>query len=160
MMQALEFRSHGPEQTRKLGEILGKLAHAGDIFLLSGNLGSGKTCLTQGIASALGIKENVVSPSFMLVREYPGRLPLYHIDLYRLDKMEEIINLGLEEYFEGSGLCVVEWAEKGIHVFPGEHLVINISYLSQNERLFSFQPNGERYVGLLEEVKGKLDKWN
>jgi len=121
------------------------MSQPGDIFLLAGNLGAGKTCLTQGIANGLGIEEYTPSPSFMLVREYQGRLPLYHMDLYRLDNIEEIADLGLDEYLCGHGVCVIEWAEKGISVLPAEHMMINIDYISENERRFTFQPNGGRY---------------
>jgi len=101
-MNCLELISHNPEQTQKFGVSIGEVALPGDIFLLVGGLGVGKTCLTQGIAWGLGIKEYAVSPSFVLVRELYGRLPLYHIDLYRLDRIEEILELGLDEYLYGS----------------------------------------------------------
>ena len=88
---SLRLVTHSPEQTQLLGTQLGKLAMSGDVFLLSGDLGSGKTCLTQGIAWGLGVEEHAFSPTFILVREYNGRLPLFHVDLYRLDRIEEII---------------------------------------------------------------------
>ena len=88
-MSHLELSSHSPEQTQKLGMRIGQLALPGDVFLLVGDLGSGKTCLTQGIAWGLDIKEYALSPSFVIMRELYGRLPLYHIDLYRLDRIEE-----------------------------------------------------------------------
>ncbi len=94
-MRSLKLISHSLEETLKLGFCLGNLAEAGDIFLLSGPLGAGKTCLTQGIARGLGSKEYALSPTFVLMREIEGRLTLYHIDLYRLDRIEEIIDLGL-----------------------------------------------------------------
>jgi len=148
-MTSLQFISHSPEQTQHLGTRLGKLAQRGDVFLLTGNLGAGKTCLTQGIAWGLDIKEYAFSPSFVLVREYKGRLPLYHMDLYRLDNIEEIIELALEEYLDGNGICVIEWAEKGIAALPADNLVITIAHLSNTERNITIEPNGERYVKLL-----------
>ncbi|MFC1979641.1 tRNA (adenosine(37)-N6)-threonylcarbamoyltransferase complex ATPase subunit type 1 TsaE [Chloroflexota bacterium] len=141
-----ELISHSPDQTRKFGSRIGELALPGDIFLLSGRLGAGKTCLTQGIAWGLGIKEYALSPSFVIVRELHGRLPLYHIDLYRLDHIEEIAELGLDDYLYGNGVCVVEWAEKGLSVLPVEHLLIEISYISDTERSFQLKPGGERYI--------------
>jgi tRNA threonylcarbamoyladenosine biosynthesis protein TsaE len=152
--------SHSPEQTQSLGMSLGKLAQAGDVYLLTGNLGSGKTCLTQGIAWGLGVKEYAFSPSFVIVREYHGRLPLYHIDLYRLDRIEEIIDLVLEEYFYGDGICVVEWAEKGMDVMPQENLLIKINYISTTDRSLDVEANGEPYAQLLESLKKELKKWN
>ena len=152
-MSYLELISHSPEQTQKLGVRIGELSLPGDILLLVGALGTGKTCLTQGIAWGLGIKEYAVSPSFVIVRELHGRLPLYHIDLYRLDHIEEIVELGLDDYLYGSGVCVVEWAEKGLSVLPTEHLLIQISFLSDSERSFQLKPSGKRYLEILAQLK-------
>jgi len=148
-----ELVSHSPEQTQRLGVGIGELALAGDIFLLVGNLGVGKTCLTQGIAWGLNIKEYTLSPSFVIIREHYGRLPLYHIDLYRLDHIEEIMELGLDDYLYGSGVCVVEWAEKGLSTLPAEHLMIEIGYLSDTGRRFQIKPSGKRYLELAAQLK-------
>ena len=150
-----ELISHSPEQTKKFGGSIGELALPGDTFLLVGGLGTGKTCLTQGIAWGLGIKEYAVSPSFVVVRELYGRLPLYHIDLYRLN-IEEIVELGLDDYLYGNGVCVVEWAEKGLSVLPAEHLLIQISYLSDTERSFQLKPSGKRYLEMAAQLKASL----
>jgi len=152
-MSNLEIISHSPEQTQKLGMRIGELAQAGDIFLLVGNLGAGKTCLTQGISWGLNIKEYAASPSFVIVRELKGRLHLYHIDLYRLDHIEEIADLGLDEYLCGRGVCVVEWAEKGLSVLPEEHLLIEINFLSDSERNLKFKPSGKRYLEIVNQLK-------
>ncbi len=152
-MSHLELISHSPEETQKLGRRLGELALAGDVFLLAGTLGAGKTCLTQGIAWGLGIEEYAMSPSFIIVRELYGRLPLYHIDLYRLDRLEESIDLGLDEYLYGRGLCVIEWAEKALPLMPKEYLLIKINYLSDSERSFQVQASGERYRGMLKQLE-------
>ncbi len=149
----LELISHSPEQTQKIGAHIGELALPGDIFLLVGELGTGKTCLTQGIAWGLDIKEYAASPSFIIVRELYGRLPLYHIDLYRLDHIEEIVELGLDDYLYGNGVCVVEWPEKGLSVLPKEHLLIQISYLSDTERSFQLKPSGKRYLEVARQLK-------
>ena len=150
---SLELISHSPEQTQKLGIRIGELALPGDIFLLVGDLGAGKTCLTQGIAWGLGIKEYALSPSFVIVRELYGRLPLYHMDLYRLEHIEEIAELGLDDYLYGNGVCVVEWAERGLDMLPKEHLLIQINYLSDTERSFQLKPDGKRYLEIVEELK-------
>ena len=152
--------SRSPEQTQRLGRLLGELAQAGDVFLLTGNLGSGKTCLTQGIAWGLGVKEYAFSPSFVIVREYHGRLPLYHIDFYRLDRIEEIADLGLDEYLYGKGICAVEWAEKGIALLPEERLLVNLSYISDTERTIILEPAGHRYVQLFKSISSELKTWN
>jgi len=155
-ISCLELTSHSPEQTRKFGAGIGELCLPGDVFLLVGSLGAGKTCLTQGIAWGLGSKEYAASPSFVVVRELYGRLPLYHIDLYRLDHIEEIVELGLDDYLYGNGVCVVEWAEKGLSVLPVEHMLIRISYLSDNERRLQLEPNGKRYLEILAQLNKNL----
>jgi len=148
-----ELISHNPEQTQKFGVGIGELALAGDIFLLVGALGTGKTCLTQGIAWGLNIKEYALSPSFVIVRELYGRLPLYHIDLYRLNHIEEIAELGLDDYLYSNGVCVVEWAEKALSILPEEHLLIQIGYLSDTERSFQLKPSGQRYLEIATQLK-------
>jgi tRNA threonylcarbamoyladenosine biosynthesis protein TsaE len=157
----LELNSHSPEQTQLLGDYLGELAQKADIFLLLGELGTGKTCLVQGIARGLGVKEYAFSPSFVILREYHGRLPLYHIDFYRLDHIGEIVDLGLEEYFYGDGVCVIEWAEKGLQAVPRDNLLITINYIpaSQTGRSIHLKPQGERYYKLLEQLKKKKEVW-
>ena len=152
-MNCLKLITHSPEQTQKLGTSIGELALPGDVFLLVGDLGTGKTCLTQGIAWGLNIKEYTLSPSFVIMRELYGRLPLYHIDLYRLDHIEEIAELGLDDYLYGNGVCVVEWAEKGSSILPIEHLLIKISYLSDTDRNFEIEPSGQRYLEILAQLK-------
>ena len=154
-MESLTLNSHSPDQTKLLGSYLGRLAQKTDVFILVGELGTGKTCLVQGIASGLDVKEYAFSPSFVILREYHGRLPLYHIDFYRLDHIEEIIDLGLEEYLYGDGVCVVEWAEKGLHVIPQDNLLITIHYVpaSKTGRSLCLRPQGERYHGLIEQLK-------
>jgi tRNA threonylcarbamoyladenosine biosynthesis protein TsaE len=158
MPNTFEFISHSPEETQQFGRNLGEAARPGDVYLLSGRLGAGKTCLTQGIAWGLGLKEYAASPTFVLMREMHGRLNLYHIDLYRLDHIEEIADLGLDDYFYGKGVCVVEWAEKGLSVLPDENMQIRINYLGDTERKFIISSNGKRYEELLnimrETVKG------
>lgn len=155
-MNCLRLITHSPEQTQQLGTSIGELAQPGDIILLTGELGTGKTCLTQGIAWGLNIKEYTLSPSFVIMRELYGRLPLYHIDLYRLDNIEEIADLGLDDYLYGKGVCVVEWAEKGLSIMPEEHLLIEISHLSETDRNFVLRPCGRRHSDMLEQLKGAI----
>jgi len=150
-----ELISHSPAETQRLGIGIGELASAGDICLLVGNLGTGKTCLAQGIAWGLGIKEYAASPSFMLVRELYGRLPLYHIDLYRLDNIEEIVELGLDDYLYGNGVCVIEWAEKGLRILPAEHLLIQLSHLSDTKRRLQLIPGSQHYLKIAAQLKAR-----
>src|SRR5208283_1679207 len=151
-MNTWKFKTYSAEETQKFGTRLGKLAEPGDIFLLIGELGSGKTCLTQGIAYGLDIHEYTLSPSFVIMRELQGRLPLYHMDFYRLDNIAEISDLGLDDYLFGDGVCVIEWANKGMTVLPEDHLLIKIGYLADNERSFIIEPKGERYVRMLKQL--------
>jgi len=149
----IELTSHSSEETQQLGRRFGEMALPGDVFLLCGILGAGKTCLTQGIAWGLGIEEYALSPTFVIVREMHGRLPLYHIDLYRLDNLDEIEDLGLDDYLYGKGACVVEWAEKALNLLPDEHLLIQIDALSDTERRLHLKPRGERYQKLAARLK-------
>lgn len=158
MRDSLELVSDSPQATRRIGASLGRQLRAGDIVLLVGDLGTGKTCLVQGIARGLGISEFAQSPSFVLVREHRGRLPLYHVDLYRLDHLAEIADLGLEDYFYGGGVTAVEWAEKGEAVMPPEHLLVRISYVSDRERRLKLLARGWRYQQLLGELGRRLER--
>ena len=155
-MNSLNLITHSPEQTRQLGRVIGELAAPGDVFLLAGDLGAGKTCLTQGIAWGLDIDEYTLSPSFVIMRELYGRMPLYHVDLYRLDHIEEIDDLGLDDYFYGKGVSVIEWAEKGQGILPPEHMLIKVGHLAENEREFTLTPCGDHYVEMLTAIKESL----
>lgn len=152
-MSQLEIITSSPEETQEFGARLGELAQPGDSYLLVGKLGAGKTCLTQGIARGLGIREYAASPSFVVVRELYGRLPLYHMDFYRLDNLAEIADLGLDDYFYGKGVSVVEWAEKGLSLLPAEHLLIEMSYLSDTGRRLKLKARGKRYRELVAKLK-------
>lgn len=153
-MSILHIKSHSPEQTQLLGKRLGEIVLEGDVLLLEGELGTGKTCLVQGIAHGLGIKQYTFSPSFVLIREYYGRLPLYHVDFYRLNNVEEIDELGLEEYLYGTGICVIEWAKKGLPVLPRDYLLIELNYVStyETKRSINLYPRGKRYLDLIQQL--------
>lgn len=152
----MRIDSHSPEDTQHIGRELGKLARPGDVILLVGNLGAGKTCLTQGIAWGLDVTGYARSPSFVLMNEYQGRLPMYHIDLYRLENAAEIADLGLDDYLYGRGLCVVEWADRAPDLLPPQHLMIKISLLGDAERRLELTPHGERYKTMLTDIKKGL----
>jgi tRNA threonylcarbamoyladenosine biosynthesis protein TsaE len=152
-MNSLELTTHSPEQTQEFGTRLGKIARSGDVVLLTGKLGAGKTCLTQGIAWGLDIDDYAISPSFVLVRELYGRLPLYHLDFYRLENLEEIAELGLDEYFYGQGVSVVEWADRALSLLPPENLLIEMDYVSDSERRLKLKPSGKRYREMVAQLK-------
>jgi len=126
------------DETKEFGITLAKKIKAGDVIALVGELGTGKTALTKYIAGALGVKEEVTSPTFTIIKEYKsGRLPLYHFDVYRISCEEEMIQLGYEEYFYGDGVCVVEWADQIAGVIPAGSTVIRMSYgESEFERVY------------------------
>ena len=128
-MKLNTFKTENPEETQTLGEKLGKTFKRGDVIALVGAMGTGKTCLTQGIARGVGIApdEVVNSPSYILINEYNGAIPIYHIDLYRLENSEEIADLGLSEYIEGDGICIIEWAERMSDLLPDTCIKIHIT---------------------------------
>jgi tRNA threonylcarbamoyladenosine biosynthesis protein TsaE len=135
------FLSGSPQATRKIGEEIAKKLRSGSLVFLTGELGSGKTTLVQGIAKALGVREKVRSPSFLIVNEYSakGGAKLYHMDLYRLAPAD-IDNFGLEDYLFGRGICVVEWAEK-LNRRLNAGLEIKLKWLSERERSISIHEN-------------------
>lgn len=152
----IEFFSHSPTQTRRFGAHLGALVQPGDVVLLHGNLGAGKTHFAQGIAQGLGIEEVVRSPTFTLINEYEeGRIPLYHVDLYRLEGDADIASTGLEEYFDAGGVVVVEWPEKGVGWLPDDALRVSLRHVSDLRRALRLDAEGPRAEALLRTYKNQ-----
>jgi tRNA threonylcarbamoyladenosine biosynthesis protein TsaE len=148
-----ELATAGEEETRSVGERLGRALQKGDIVLLSGDLGTGKTCLTQGIGRGLNCAGLVNSPSFVLMNEYNGRETLYHVDLYRMEDVEDLDDLGLWDYAE-QGVLVIEWPERGADLIPGDGLVIELRYGDiDHQRRLRFLPRGPRGEALLRSVQ-------
>ena len=146
-----------PEQTWRMGELLGALLGAGDLVCLYGDLGAGKTSLSYGIALGLEVKEQyITSPTFTFVNEYEGRVPFYHIDLYRLKDPEELENIGFEEYLDSDGVTVIEWAERAEDELPEERLSVYLNYVDEQSREIGFLAEGERYQKLLDALKQGL----
>jgi len=140
----------------EIGEQLGQLVQPGDLLLLDGDLGAGKTTLTKGLAKGLGIVGNVKSPTFTLIREYrQGRVPLYHMDVYRLEN-GGAEDLGLDEYFDGDGVSVVEWSELIADLLPKTYLRVGISRNdnADDQRVITFTPEGAHYQQLVGQLKG------
>ncbi len=137
--------------TETFGRRLGELLFPGAVVALVGQLGAGKTHLTRAVAEGLGVKNPaaVNSPTFVLIQEYPARLPIYHFDAYRLGGSREFAELGVDEYFHGDGVCLVEWADKVEATLPVEHLRIAIAIVDENRRRFALTATGERYEALL-----------
>lgn len=134
-------RTDSPEETQTLGEELGRTLKAGDIVALIGDLGTGKTCLTQGIARGVGIAQGEVvsSPSYIIINEYNGKIPIYHIDLYRLESFAEIAELGLSEYINSDGICIIEWAERIAEGLPDNCIKVKIVWEDENTRSIKIQ---------------------
>ncbi len=152
----MEVISQQVAETRTLGARLGLLLQSGDFVTLHGDLGAGKTHFAQGVAQGLAVpaEYRVTSPTYTVLNIYPGRLPLYHFDLYRLSGSAEIVELGFEEYFYGDGVCLVEWAERLGNECPADHLEISFSYGGEEQRVIRFTAAGERSETLLQQLVG------
>lgn len=148
-MKQYELVVHDESETLALAERLTHYLKAGDVLALEGDIGAGKTFFTKGIAKGLGIKRNVNSPTFTIIKEYAGKLPLYHMDVYRLEGSEE--DLGFDEYFYGEGITVVEWAGFIEDQLPDERLTIEFTVSGPSSRKLRFIPKGKRYEQLCEE---------
>ena len=138
------MKTYSPEETRALGRRLARQLCAGDVLLLWGNLGAGKSEMTRGIAEGLGVAGPVTSPSFTIMNMYDdGRVPLYHFDWYRLESAEELYEMGMEEYLGGDGVAVVEWPSQCPEAIPETHLAVHLTPVGDNERDVTFTPMGE-----------------
>lgn len=148
-----EIESLSPEDTYEIGYKIGKELKSGDIICLNGDLGAGKTTITKAIAEALGIDDNITSPSFTIVNEYYGDIDFYHFDVYRIDDIEEMYDIGYEEYFYSDGICVIEWANMIEEILPKERLVIDIYNTPYSTiRKIEIEAFGDRYEELLKEA--------
>ncbi|MCL4545653.1 MAG: tRNA (adenosine(37)-N6)-threonylcarbamoyltransferase complex ATPase subunit type 1 TsaE [Chloroflexi bacterium] len=154
-MKRLDVTTSSPEETRTFGTALARLLQPGAVILLSGELGTGKTTLTQGLARGLGVHADVNSPTFVIAHEFKGRLPLYHLDFYRFTEDGNLDVLGFAEYFWGEGVTVAEWPER-VTDLPPEHLSVHITQQGDNQRAFSCAAHGTRYEELLDTLKEEL----
>jgi tRNA threonylcarbamoyladenosine biosynthesis protein TsaE len=143
-------RTNSTEETLQFSKELAQKLQPGDVITLEGDLGAGKTTFTKGLAVGLDINKNVSSPTFTIIKEYNGRLPLYHMDVYRLEDSYE--DLGFDEYFEGQGVTVVEWAHLIEEQLPSELLQIKITHGEENSRILTITPKGKRYEMLCKEL--------
>jgi tRNA threonylcarbamoyladenosine biosynthesis protein TsaE len=144
-------------QTEEVGRVLGTMLEAGDMVCLYGDLGAGKTHFSYGVAQGLLVQDRyITSPTFTFVNEYQGRIPLYHIDLYRLKDPSELESIGFEEYIDSDGATVIEWADRAEEELPDEKLNVYISDVSENSREIGFFAEGERYVKLLAGFKKSI----
>ncbi len=152
--QAITVVSHSAEETAHLGETVGACLAPGDVVVLRGQLGAGKTVFTQGIGRGLGVREHVISPTFTLLREHTsGRLPLYHVDAYRLAGAIEAYTFGLDEYLYGDGVTVIEWGERVETLLPEEYLAVDLAYGATSERTITLSAHGAHYADILRSLR-------
>ncbi|MEX0718400.1 MAG: tRNA (adenosine(37)-N6)-threonylcarbamoyltransferase complex ATPase subunit type 1 TsaE [Planctomycetaceae bacterium] len=149
----LRFESASEAETAALGRAFADALAPGVCVALVGDLGAGKTRLVQAIAEGLGVpREEVASPTFVLIHEYDGRIPLYHFDAYRLKDTDEFLELGADELLEGEGVCLIEWADRVADVLPRDRLTIEIAVTGETRRRFTLRAGGERSLRTLERV--------
>lgn len=149
----VKIKTNSPEETKSFGYKLGKLLKSGDILCLNGDLGAGKTTLTQSIAKGLDVEDYVTSPTFTLINEYDGRYPVYHFDVYRIDDIDEMYDLGFEEYIYSEGVTIIEWANRIEDILPLERLDITIKKGKEfDQREIIIEAKGKRYEEIVKEL--------
>jgi tRNA threonylcarbamoyladenosine biosynthesis protein TsaE len=150
-----------PEDTRELAGAVAGLVRGGDILLLAGELGAGKTCFTQGLGRALGVTEQVTSPTFTLLRPYDGtELQLLHADVYRLEHLQEIVDLGIVEQVDGAAVAVIEWGDMAEPVLPADFLEIRLTYGEDDDRrLLELRPVGAAWAARTVALQRALERW-
>lgn len=158
MPPTLDVISRAPDETRKVGAALAELLVPGDVVSLTGDLGAGKTAFVQGAARALGVQEPVTSPTFVLVRQYRGDVPVHHVDVYRLDRVQEVLDLGFEDLLDPSGVVFVEWGDAIDSLLPDDHLRVEIT-TGDDARRLSLAGRGTRWAGRWERLEGVLVPW-
>lgn len=155
----IQFLSSSLATTLEVGKELGSFSEPGDVICLGGELGSGKTTLAQAIAEGAGVdeREYVNSPTFAVLHEYGGRIPIYHMDFYRLGSSEDVLALGLDEYLYGDGLALIEWFERAEDVLPESALVVHLSFVNINSRAISLHSSDHRWQKIIGQLKTTLN---
>lgn len=149
-MAQLALESHSPEETQALGGRLAACLQTGDVVELIGDLGAGKTCLVQSIAAGLGVTEDLVhSPTFVLIQEYAGRIPVCHLDAYRLRDIDEFLELGADELVGGDNVSLIEWGDRVAQVLPRDRLTVRIDVLGESSRRITLSAGGRRSERIL-----------
>ena len=159
MGAALDVVTETAEDTRKVAQALAELLVPGDVVSLTGDLGAGKTTFVQGAARGLGVTDQVTSPTFVLVREYRGDVPVYHLDVYRLDRLQEVIDLGFEDLLDPAGVVFVEWGDAIGPLLPDEHLRVELRAGDGDARRLSLSGRGVRWAGRWERLEGLVAPW-
>ena len=135
----INIKTHSANETIELGKKIGKCLKKGDVIAMQGTLAAGKTTITKGIAQALEIEDTITSPTFCLISEYEGKLPLYHMDVYRLDNEEDFANLGTEDMIYGDGVSIIEWSEKVMNELPKKTIILKIQPQEDGSRIISIE---------------------
>jgi tRNA threonylcarbamoyladenosine biosynthesis protein TsaE len=149
-----------PDETRQLAGALAELARPGDLLVLAGDLGAGKTAFTQGFGAALGVTDRITSPTFTLVSRYEGRLVLNHLDVYRLEQLDEVQQLGLGELLDDGGVTIIEWGDSILPALPSSYLEVRFTYGDgDDDRLIEFHPVGRRWIACTRALTTALDPW-
>ena len=138
-------------KTKEIGYKLGKLLTPGSVICLIGDLGAGKTTMTQSLAKSLEVDDYITSPTFTIVNEYDGKMPLYHFDVYRIGSSDEMYDIGYEDYINGEGVCIIEWANLIEDILPDEYLRIELKYKDMSREMI-LNPVGEKYEKIVEEL--------
>ena len=154
-------RTASPDETRRVGAEVAALVRPGDVVLLAGDLGSGKTVFTQGFGAALGVADRITSPTFTLVHCYPGRLPVVHADLYRLDDLQEVIDLALPELLDDGAVAIVEWGDTAAQAFTADYLSVRLDFDEENDdaRLIRLRPVGPSWMGRAAPLEKAVAHW-
>jgi tRNA threonylcarbamoyladenosine biosynthesis protein TsaE len=155
----LDVVTRAPEETQKVGAALAELLLPGDVVSLTGDLGAGKTCLVQGAARGLGVADHVASPTFVLVREYRGAIPVYHLDVYRLDRLQEVLDLGFEDLLDPSGVVFVEWGDAIQNLLPDSSLEVELKVAEDDSRRLRLRGRGPAWAPRWERLEGVMGAW-
>jgi tRNA threonylcarbamoyladenosine biosynthesis protein TsaE len=157
-------RTTSVDETRALAARLAELVRPGDIVVLAGEMGAGKTAFAQGVAHGLGVKDTVTSPTFTLVRDYEGRIPMHHLDVYRLDHLNEVNELGLAELLDDGAVTLIEWGDVVLPVLPTDFLEVRLQYgegdeVAEDERTLSLRVVGPSWAGRIRAIGDALEPW-
>lgn len=160
----IRLRTRSPEDTKNLAASLAEQAQSGDLLLLVGDLGAGKTTFTQGFAAALGVEQPVTSPTFTLAREYHGRLLLHHLDVFRLDQISEVLDLGLPELLDSDGVILIEWGDAIRQALPNDYLEVALTFIEDqpsppDERIVVLTPVGPGWQARADDLAAAANQW-
>lgn len=154
MNYSITIKTASVKETIAIGKTLGKLMSPGDVIYLTGELGAGKTCFVKGIAEGLGIRgKDITSPTFIIINEYKGKIPLYHIDLYRIGVIDDLRDIGMEELVYGKGVTAIEWAERIKDVLPDERLDVTLKWVDDNTRTIEMNAFGRHHKEILKKLR-------